>query len=256
MARFKLTLAYDGAGFVGWQRQASGTSIQGLLEAALAQLEGHDVDAAAAGRTDAGVHARGQIVSVSLERTIDCGTLRRALNAHLPESIRVLAVEQAGDRFHARFDATAKSYLYRIWNGEVLDPFERHYAWHVPAPTLDVDAMDVAARLLVGRHDFAALQGTGSAAHETERELFASSVRAERPLIAYEVRGSGFLRHMVRNIVGTLVEVGEGRRSPRDIPALIASRDRTRAGRTAPAHGLFLLGVEYDAGAAPLAAEP
>jgi tRNA pseudouridine38-40 synthase len=255
MPRFKLTLAYDGAGFVGWQRQASGTSIQGTLEAVLEELDGREVGVAAAGRTDAGVHARGQVVSLSLERPFEPGTLRRALNAHLPDTIRVLTVETVPARFHARFDARAKTYCYRIWNDEVLDPFERWCVWHVPAPILDVDAMRAAARGLVGRHDFASFQGTGSTTPETVRELFGFEVSSSGPLITYRVRGSGFLRHMVRNIAGTLVDVGAGRRAADEVDALIAARDRTQAGRTAPPQGLFLMNVEYDAAATSLAAE-
>jgi tRNA pseudouridine38-40 synthase len=157
--------------------------------------------------------------------------------------------------FHARFGAHAKSYRYRIWNDEVLDPFERFYAWHVPAPRLDVGAMDAAARRLEGEHDFAAFQGTGSSVPSTKRVLFSSQVEQRGALITYAVTGSGFLRHMVRNITGTLVEVGAGRRMPIEMDELIASRDRARAGPTAPPQGLFLVSVSYDARAPQLAAE-
>jgi tRNA pseudouridine38-40 synthase len=256
---FKLTLAYDGHDFVGWQRQADGISIQGLLEDALATLDKQPVAVVGAGRTDAGVHALAQVACCALQRDIDAATLVRALNAALPETVRVLDAADAAPDFHARFDARIKSYQYRIWNAEVLPPFERSYVWHVPAPPLDVDAMASAAAMLEGRHDFAAFQGTGATTHTTVRTLYssritgpampelASSDRGERGRVTYDVAGDGFLRHMVRNIVGTLVEIGRGRRRPEWMVEVLASRDRRRAGRTAPANGLFLVGVEYDA---------
>jgi len=262
MATFKLTIAYDGTGFVGWQRQASGTSIQGLLEDALRELDGRYVDVAGAGRTDAGVHALGQVASVSLERAIDRLTLMRAVNSRLPESVRVVNAVDAAPGFHARFDARSKTYCYRIWNGEVMSPFERAYAWHVPSPTLDVAAMASAATLLEGRHDFAAFQAAGTDTRTTEREVFSSRARggsdplrgsggpqqfhAKAPgLITYEIAGAGFLRHMVRTIVGTLVEVGRGRRPAAWVSEVLRSRDRSEAGPTAPAEGLFLVSLEY-----------
>jgi tRNA pseudouridine38-40 synthase len=243
---FKLTLAYDGTSFVGWQRQASGTSIQELLEDAFALLEGQAVAVTGAGRTDAGVHAYGQVAHVSLERDIDAATVVRALNNHLPPTVRVCDAAEVPSTFHARFHARAKRYRYRIWNQPVLTPFERSYTWHIPGPVLDVEAMDAAAARLEGRHDFAAFQTAGAETLTTEREVFRSRVTAERPLISYDVRGDGFLRHMVRSIVGTLVEVGRGRYRPEWMTEVLMSNDRSRAGRTAPAAGLFLVGVEYD----------
>lgn len=309
MPNFKLIIAYDGAGFVGWQRQASGTSIQGLLEDALATLDKQPVAVTGAGRTDAGVHALGQVASCSLQRDLDAATLVRALNAVLPDTVRVLQATAAPAEFHARFDARAKTYCYRIWNAEVLSPFERAHVWHISASALDVDRMAAAAALLEGRHDFAAFQGTGSETRTTERVVLSSRIgspeglryrypdsrcldpllsraasasaeatadrrgfvhlRAMRdaetptklqersrggggearrePLIVYEIRGEGFLRHMVRNIVGTLVEIGRGRRPAESMRQVLASRDRAQAGRTAPAGGLFLVRVDYDA---------
>jgi len=250
---FKLTIAYDGTGLVGWQRQPSGTSVQGLLEEALAALDGRPVTVTGAGRTDAGVHALGQVASISLERTIDARSVLRAVNARLPPLVRVLDAVEVPAAFHARFDARAKTYRYRIWNSEVLIPFERPYAWHVPV-RLDVPAMAAAAGRLAGRHDFAAFQAVGSDPLTTERTLFESTVRAVSSnvggaspgLIVYEVRGDGFLRHMVRGIVGTLVEIGRGRQREEWIDEVLRGRDRSRAGRTAPPEGLFLVGVEYE----------
>jgi tRNA pseudouridine38-40 synthase len=266
MPSFKLTLAYDGTGFVGWQRQAAGTSIQGLLEAALSDLDQRQVAVAGAGRTDAGVHALGQVASFPLQRPIDERTLVRALNARLPPAVRALDAEAVGPAFHARFAARAKTYRYRLWNGDVLSPFERAYVWHLPGPPLDVDAMAAAARLIEGCHDFASFQSIGTEVRSTERTVFSArisvapapdqpdpagavgaAVMVDRPaLITLEVKGDGFLRHMVRTLVGTLVAVGRGRHDATWITAVLAAQDRHHAGPTAPAEGLFLVGVEYD----------
>ena len=262
MPTFKLTIAYDGTGFVGWQRQASGTSIQGLLENALSELDNREVAVAGASRTDAGVHALRQVARVTLERTIDATTLVGAINARLPEAVRVVDAVEVSAAFHARFDARSKTYRYRIWNGEVMTPFERAYAWHVPAPPLDVGAMAAAATLLEGRHDFAAFQAAGANTRTTEREVLSSGVYG-RPagspfehrdsgalapsaaLVTYEVRGPVSSGTWCRTIVGTLVEVGRGRQPAAWVSDVLASRDRSRAGPTAPAEGLFLVDLEY-----------
>ena len=274
MPRFKVTLAYDGTDFVGWQRQASATSIQGLLEDALRAFDDRDVTVIGAGRTDAGVHALGQAAAFSLDRAIDADTIVRALNATLPESVRVLSACEVAPTFNPRFDARSKTYRYRIWNSAVLDPFERRYVWHVPG-ALDVEAMHAAARRLEGRHDFAAFQAAGSDVVTTERTILSSRVsnlsttgdtedteeksfartgfdlRVPRvlrggELICYDVTADGFLRHMVRTIVGTLVEIGRGRRRVEWIDEVLASRDRRAAGPTVPAAGLSLVAVDYE----------
>jgi len=242
---FKTTLAYDGTDFVGWQRQADGVSVQGLIEEALAEFDSVAVAVVGAGRTDAGVHARGQVASFTLAREISPDTLRRALNAKLPETVRVIGAETAPPEFHARFDARSKTYRYRIANGPMLSPFERRYAWHV-AEALDVEAMADGARRLHGRHDFAAFQSAGTAVHSTEREVFAAAFSTLDDVLLFDIRADGFLRHMVRAIVGTLVEIGRARRRADWIDAILASRDRSRAGRGAPPHGLFLMAVEYN----------
>jgi tRNA pseudouridine38-40 synthase len=254
---FKITLAYDGTAFVGWQRQAAGASIQGLLEDALARLDHREVMVFGAGRTDAGVHALGQVASFSLRRAIDGPRLVRSLNASLPDSVRVLEADLVPDTFHARYSARRKTYRYRLWNADVLSPFEGPYVWHLHGP-LDRDAMTAAAMLIEGRHDFAAFRAAGGRTRSTDREVFSSRMVASPcppvppcpllPLIVYEVSGSGFLRHMVRTIVGTLVEIGRGRRPIDWISEVLASRDRRQAGPTAPARGLVLVSVEYDAG--------
>jgi tRNA pseudouridine38-40 synthase len=261
---FKVTLAYDGTDYVGWQRQARGVSIQALVEDAVGELDQRPVAVTGAGRTDAGVHAEGQVASFSIRRTIGPRALVRALNARLPRDVRVLAAEEMPATFHPRFQARAKTYRYRIWNGDVLSPFEYRYAWHV-VDVLDVGAMALAARALEGRHDFAAFRASGSRTRSNEREIFSSRISSPEVstpcdrgravlqagafaggrIIVYEISGNGFLRHMVRNIVGTLVEVGSLRRAPECVSEVLASRDRTEAGPTAPAAGLVLVSVEY-----------
>lgn len=247
MALLKLTLQYDGSGFAGWQRQPNGTTIQALLEDALAPIEGTAVTVHGAGRTDAGVHALAQVASVTLERALPDATLGRALNAVLPAAVRVLHVEPAAPDFHARFSARSKTYEYRIVNAPFVSPFLHRYVWHVPQP-LDIPAMRAAAEVLRGAHDFAGFQGAGSEVATTERTVLALEWREgggyDSP-IAFRITGTGFLRHMVRNIVGTLVEVGAGRWDGERVREVLASRDRSRAGPTAPPQGLFLAAVDY-----------
>jgi tRNA pseudouridine38-40 synthase len=252
MATFKLTLAYDGTDYIGWQRQATGVSIQGLLEDALREFDDRDVAVAGAGRTDAGVHALGQVASCSLDRTIDPPTLVRALNHKLPHDVRVRRAREMPPSFHARFDAHQKTYRYRLWNESVFSPFQRRYAWHLPG-ALDIAAMRDAARLVEGTHDFAAFQGQGSDTPTTTRTVTQMRIVDCGSRIDFEITGNGFLRHMVRTLVGTLVEIGRGRRDSRWISDVIASRDRNQAGQTAPAHGLFLVSVQHRH---ELAAEP
>jgi tRNA pseudouridine38-40 synthase len=263
MRFLKLTLEYDGSNYVGWQRQAEGVSIQGLLEDALAPFAGEAVTVHGAGRTDAGVHALGQVASVRTAATHDVQTLQRALNAVLPVDVRVTRIEDAPPGFHARFDATSKTYEYRIANGPYASAFEHRYVWHVPG-TLDLDAMRAGAGLLVGRHDFAAFQSTGGEVATTVRTIHslslecgspatgdiqpgqsAGTLKVECPRLTVRVDGDGFLRHMVRSIAGTLVDVGLGRWPAAYVGEILASRDRTRAGRAAPPGGLFLIAVKY-----------
>ena len=247
MRTLRLTLQYDGTDFVGWQRQAAGTSIQGLLEDALLPIEGKRVAVHGAGRTDAGVHALGQVASFGLEAAIAPATLARALNAVLPLDIRVAEAQTVDAGFHARFSSTGKVYEYRILNGRYASPFLRRYALHVMA-SLDVDAMRDGAAPLVGEHDFSAFQGTGSDVHTPVRTIRRCDWRPgngpDTPLV-FEIEGDGFLRHMVRNIVGTLLDVGLRRRAPGEIGTILRSGERSRAGNTAPAHGLFLQKVLY-----------
>jgi tRNA pseudouridine38-40 synthase len=241
----KLTVVYDGTRFVGWQRQAEGESIQGLLEDALARFEGAPVTVHGAGRTDAGVHALGQVASARLTCAHDAATLTRALNAQLPPDVRVLRVEEAAADFHARFSARAKTYRYVIRNAPIAMPFERAYVWHLREP-LNVDAMRRAAAVVIGTHDFSAFQSAGTPARDSVRTILRSEIVEREPsLLLYEVTGTGFLRHMVRALLGTLVEVGRGWRRPESLASLVAAGRRADAGATAPPHGLFLVSVDY-----------
>lgn len=243
----KLTLEYDGTGYVGWQRQPDGVSIQGLLEDALARIEGGPVTVHGAGRTDAGVHALGQVASVTLTATLDGATLQRALNAVLPLDVRVLAVADVPPSFHARFSAISKTYEYRIVNAPFVSAFIHRYAWHVPQP-LDHEAIGAGTAALKGRHDFASFQAVGTPVPSTERTIesieWRSGNGASHPAVL-RVQGNGFLRHMVRAMAGTLVDVGLGRWPPSHIAEILAARNRAAAGRSAPPQGLFLVAVGY-----------
>jgi tRNA pseudouridine38-40 synthase len=243
----KLTLAYDGTDFHGWQVQPGLPTIQGEVERVLGEIEGKAVPVAGSGRTDAGVHALAQVASAPLENPIPTLNLRRAMNRLLPPAIRVLQVEAAPADFHARFSARAKVYEYRLWRAEICPPMIYRYVYHHPYP-LDLGAMAEAAPQLEGTRDFGSLaaadDGEDSSAGKV-RTIFSSRLEAEGDLVRYAVRGSGFLRHMVRNAVGTLLEVGKGNLAPGDIAKLLETCDRTKAGPTAAARGLFLVRVEY-----------
>ena len=246
MPNFRFVLEYDGGGFEGWQAQAPGhRTVQGELEAALGRITGSRCAVIGAGRTDAGVHAEGQVASARCETRLAADELRRALNAVLPRDLAVLALETAPDAFHARRDARAKLYRYAVWNGAVRSPL-RERTHHRVALPLDLEAMRAAARPLVGTHDFAAFQAAGSRVATTVRTLrrldIEGCVGGE---VLFFVEGTGFLRHMVRNLVGTLLEAGRGRRDPAGMPALLAGRERARAGPTAPAQGLTLVRIDY-----------
>ena len=246
MRTLLFTIAYDGSEYVGWQRQAAaaGISVQGLIEEAHAQFAGH-ASVAGAGRTDAGVHALGQAASVISHAEQPVDVIRRAMNATLPQDVRVLEVKEMPRGFHARYHAKGKSYRYRVDPAIVQLPFQRRYAWHLPYP-YDLQAMRDAAARFVGKHDFASLQAGGSDVLGTVRTLTRVDVLEHRDgTLAIDVDGDGFLRHMVRGIAGTLMDVGHGRRPAHSIDAMLASRDRAQAGRTAPAHGLFLVKVIF-----------
>jgi len=248
MMTFRLTLAYDGTQFVGWQRQPAQRTIQGELEEALERITGQRPKCIASGRTDAGVHALGQAVSFESATRLTPAVLTKALNAELPEDMFVFEVARAPDGFHALRDAVRKRYRYVIEDGRLRDLFDRSYLWHI-YQQLDVEAMQAAAVPLVGTHDFTSYETSGSPRLTTVRTIYDLTVeRSHADLthrIVVEVQADGFLYNMVRNIVGTLVEVGKGKQ-PAGWPAeVLGLRDRTKAGMTAPAQGLFLVGVEY-----------
>jgi tRNA pseudouridine38-40 synthase len=246
----RLVVEYDGTGLCGWQRQANGPTVQGHLEDALAKLLAHEVSVVGASRTDAGVHASGQVASFRTERAIPLHGVRRGLNSLLPPAIAIAAADEAPDDFHPRFSATGKHYRYLLLTRADRSPRWRDRAWHRPGP-LDRAAMRDAAAALIGEHDFAAFRAAGCTAIRTVRRIEHIEIgdlpgEREESIVAIDVRGNAFLRNMVRIVAGTLVEVGKGRRPPGQVAEILASKDRTQAGITAPAHGLELVSVRYD----------
>lgn len=242
---WKLTLEYDGAAFSGWQRQTNAVSAQQVLEQGLEALHrGECVKTVASGRTDAGVHARGQVVSIAPQMSLPASAYLRGLNALLPSTLSVVNAEPAPDGFDARRWAHGKRYVYRVLNSHVPSPLRDAYSWLLYSP-LDVDVMRAAARALVGTHDFTAFRASDCQAKTTVRKLRRLDIDRAGDEVVFTFEATAFLKHMVRNLVGTLVEVGAGKRAPETMAALLASKDRTRAGRTAPAYGLCLDEVFY-----------
>jgi tRNA pseudouridine38-40 synthase len=251
MQTIKLTIAYDGADFHGWQFQPGLPTIQGALDEAIQRITQEKITVHGASRTDAGVHALGQVAHFRTHSTLAADEIQRALNALLPASIRIMTAEEVGQDFHSRWQAQGKTYRYRIYRGPVLPPFDRGRALHYPWP-LDETAMAEAARLFEGQHDFTTFAASsGSEEDDKDRDMqrliHSSEIMHEpdREQIAYVVRGRSFLRYMVRKIVGTLLEVGKGRLTPADIQEIFAARDRSRSGPTVPPEGLYLVALEY-----------
>lgn len=259
----KLTIAYDGTNYAGWQRQTNGIGIQQVLEDEIDAIVGAHNPLNAAGRTDAGVHAAAQVASITIDHPIAADELLRALNARLKAGdIRVRSIDEMPDRWDARIQAKGKTYRYAIWNGAQPSPFLRHVVWHVPQP-LDLDRMQRALTHVVGEHDFVAFQGRGTDVQTTVRRVIAAdivemNIHTDQPislsplevemdakLFRLEISGTGFLRHMVRTITGTLVDIGRGNREPDDMREIIASKNRAQAGNTAPPQGLMLWSVSY-----------
>ena len=241
MRRIRITVSYDGTGYHGWQLQPELATIQGTLEGVLSEIEGRRVHVDGSGRTDAGVHALAQVAAFTLANPIPLPNLKKAMNRLLPQDIRVLETAEAAASFHPRYDATAKTYEYRMLRTELCPPFERNYVYHYPYP-LDEVRMMQAARQLEGEHDFTAFAATDpidGLGRSKVRCIFSSCLTREGDRLIYRVRGSGFLKHMVRNIVGVLLEVGKGNLDRSDLPGV------QRAGPTAPSKGLFLMSVEY-----------
>jgi len=247
MRRIRIALAYDGTDFHGWQVQPELPTVQGTLEGVVGEIEGAFVRVEASGRTDAGVHALAQVAAFSIANPIPSENLKRAMNRLLPRSIRILAAEEVAAEFHPRFQARAKTYEYRIWRGEICSPFERRYVLHHPYP-LDLERMIEAVSVIDGEHDFSAFAASDERDEEGAskvRTIFSSRLEQAGERLTYRVRGSGFLKHMVRNIVGTLLEVGKGNLDAAGICGLLVPGVTEKAGPTAPARGLFLVGVEY-----------
>jgi tRNA pseudouridine38-40 synthase len=241
----KLTVAYDGAAYAGWQRQPDRGTVQGVLEEAWRTITGEEPALTASGRTDAGVHALGQVVGLATASDASVERLMRGLNAVLPEDVVVRSIDEAPAGFHATHDALRKTYRYQLHDGPAPPLFERRYVWHVRGRRLDERAMGQGGAALVGRHDFASFETTGSERASTVRTVIALSVVRSGDRIDVEVTGDGFLYNMVRTIAGTLVEVGRGAKPAEWVASALAARDRAAAGPTAPAQGLVLLRVEY-----------
>lgn len=242
---YKLTIQYDGTRYDGWQRQGNtNNTLQGRLEGVLSRMVGRPVEIQGAGRTDAGVHARGQVASVHLPEGHTPREIQNYLNHYLPEDVAVVAVEQVGERFHARLSATGKEYRYHIRMGTVPDVFTRKYAYRVEEP-LNIPAMERAAQLLTGKHDFRSFCGNRRFKKSTVREIFHIGVEVCGSDLTLIFRGDGFLYNMVRILTGTLLEVGLGERTPESMADILSARERTAAGKTAPAQGLVLQEVYY-----------
>jgi tRNA pseudouridine38-40 synthase len=248
---FKLTIQYDGTDFHGWQIQDNQRTVQGELQRVLSLIEGADVAVAGSGRTDAGVHAEGQTATFKITKSFTPEKLRSAINGNLWRDIRITQVEKVADDFHARFSAKGKTYVYRVINAPIISPFWVRYAYHERQP-LDVARMRDAARFFLGKHDWSAFSSAQSDSEDKVRTISEFTVeskwdnRANASVIEFQITGNGFLRYMVRSIVGTILEVGRGEKDSDTIQTAIINGDRNLAGITAPAHGLTLLKVYYD----------
>jgi len=250
MRNLKLILSYDGSDFAGWQVQPGALTVQCVLVSAIGRITGEKVLPQGSGRTDAGVHALAQVATFVTESSIPPSNLVKALNDVLPASVRVLQVEEAAADFHARHSAQAKTYRYRIYRGAICAPFIARYVWHYPYP-LDEEAMRRAATLVEGEHDFTSFaavdpeRGRDGSQVSNLRRIFLSLWEREQDELIYTVKGSGFLHHMVRNLVGTFILVGKGTLRSEDVTRILEARNRSAAGATAPASGLYLVNVEY-----------
>ena len=244
MRTIVLTLEYDGTAYVGWQTQPNGLAVQEVVERALAEILGHQAHVHASGRTDAGVHARGMVAHFHTETNLPLKAFREGVNTFLPYDIAIKEVREMPADFHARFSARGKWYRYTIYRGGVRSPLVAHSAWY-RCGNLNLSLMRTAAEILVGQHDFKAFRSSSCVARTTVREIFSIDVSTDNEFIYVDVRGSGFLKNMVRMIVGTLVDVGLGRRPAGDVATLVAGTDEMVCGQTAPAHGLCLQEVWY-----------
>jgi tRNA pseudouridine38-40 synthase len=244
MRNLKLTLSYDGTEFHGWQVQPTLATVQGTLEAALQKLFNHDVKVTGSGRTDAGVHAHGQVANVETLRSMDTDAVTRGINALLPPQIRVWQVEEVAPEFHSRHSAKAKTYEYHVWRQYVVSPFHCRYVYRFPY-RMNEQAVDDASRCFIGTHDFTSFSAAAAEVENRVRTIFETQWDRNVDEWVFRIRGSGFLQHMVRTIVGTLLYVGTGKLKPEDIPRILEARDRRLAGPCAPSSGLHLLHVDY-----------
>ena len=243
---FKLRIEYDGTNFSGWQRQKSDRTVQGEIEAAICKMTEKKVSLIGSGRTDAGVHALGQVANFLCDTHLTADIFLKGLNSLVADDVVILSCEETDAAFHARYDVKSKTYHYRILNQPIRSAIQKRYAWHISRP-LNVDAMTVAIEHFKGKHDFKAFEGTGSPRSSTIRNIFSVSLHHEGfGFLRFEISADGFLKCMVRNIVGTLVEVGMEKLKPDDIQAILQSGNRANAGPTAPAKGLFLIHAEYE----------
>ena len=244
MRNVMIVCEYDGTGYHGWQRQPNGISIQEVLEEKIGTITQEEIRMTASGRTDAGVHALNQVANFRTKSVIECGNLLKGINSLLPKDIVVKVLRDTDEEFHARYSAKSKIYIYRIFNNPVRSALYRNCSWHLRAP-LDVDAMDQAAKILEGMHDFSSFCASGSDAKDHIRTVIDTSVHMKGDIISFTIEANGFLRYMVRNIVGLLVDVGKRIIMPAGFAEILGATDRTRAGITAPPQGLFLMEVRY-----------
>jgi tRNA pseudouridine38-40 synthase len=245
MRTVRLTIEYDGTNYRGWQVQAMGLTVQGTIEKKLSLITGETIHLMGSGRTDAGAHALGQVAHFKTESRLDVASLQRALNSLLPSDIVIRKTDEVSEDFHARKGARSKVYVYRILNRDLPSAFRRRYAWHIPQK-LDLEAMKKGTDRLIGEHDFSSFRSAGSSTRTAIRRVFRAEWRKGREgLLRFEIEANGFLKQMVRGIVGTLVEVGKGKIPPEEVEKILDSKDRKKGGPTAPAHGLFLKEVKY-----------
>lgn len=244
MRNIKLTVAYDGTAYNGFQRQINGIGIQQVLEAKLTRLFGHDIRIYGAGRTDAGVHAYGQVVNFHTTGSIPVDRIDVGSRCLLPHDIVIIGAEEVDEKFHAQYTAVSKIYVYKIYPHVKPNPFLRNYAWHI-WKKINIPAIQEAAQIIVGTHDFSAFRASGGAPISPVRTIMAVDCQFDGDIFEMSFWGTGFLYHMVRNLTGTLAEVGLGYRSVQDFKNILESRERKKAGITAPAHGLYLKEVRY-----------
>jgi tRNA pseudouridine38-40 synthase len=245
MARMKVTVAYDGTDFAGYQIQPKGRTVQGTIQSVLQKMhKGEAVNISASGRTDAGVHATGQVFHFDTDLVIPADAWSKALNAMLPDDIYIKDVEEVSESFHSRFSARSKEYHYKLLIRKEPDVFQRNHMFHYPYP-LNISHIQKACGYFLGTHDFTSFSSARSEVADKVRTIFALEVLGEEEFLTFKIRGSGFLYNMVRIIAGTLLEVGQGKRKPEEIAAIIEGKDRALAGKTAPAHGLYLHQVNY-----------